>query len=188
MNIEKTSINDLIVLKPDVFADDRGYFFEAFNQKKFAENGLNYNFVQDNESKSQFGVVRGLHFQNGSNAQAKLVRVLQGLVYDVAVDLRRNSPTYGKWFGIELSDENKYQLLIPRGFAHGFSVLSEMAVFSYKCDNYYHKESERGIIYNDSQLNIDWKLKNKDIVLSDKDRMLPSFSKIEHNFIQYDEQ
>ncbi|MDA3878888.1 MAG: dTDP-4-dehydrorhamnose 3,5-epimerase [Prolixibacteraceae bacterium] len=183
MKIEKTTIGDLLVIKPNIFTDDRGYFFESFNQKKFAENGLNYNFVQDNESQSQFGVVRGLHYQDDPCAQAKLVRVLHGKVYDVAVDLRKNSPTFGKWFGIELSSENKFQLLIPRGFAHGFSVLSANAVFSYKCDNYYNKESERGILYNDSLLNINWKLNNKDMILSDKDRFLPDFNKSEHNFI-----
>lgn len=183
MNIEKTTISDLLILKPKIYADDRGYFFESFNQKKFAENELKYNFVQDNESKSQFGVVRGLHFQDNPHAQAKLVRVLYGKVYDVAVDLRKNSPTFGKWFGVELSSENKFQLLIPRGFAHGFSVLSPVAVFSYKCDNYYDKESEKGIIFNDSYLNIDWKLNNKNIILSDKDKLLPDFYNSEHNFI-----
>jgi dTDP-4-dehydrorhamnose 3,5-epimerase len=182
MDIEKTPIEGLVIIKPKVFQDDRGYFFEAFNQKKFGEKGINYNFVQDNESESQYGVVRGLHFQDAPHAQAKLVRVLQGKVFDVAVDLRRNSPTYKRWFGVELSDKNKYQLMIPRGFAHGFSVLSNKAVFHYKCDNYYNKESERGIIYNDKTLNIDWKLNPSDMILSEKDQILPDFGNSVHNF------
>ncbi|MCF8361862.1 MAG: dTDP-4-dehydrorhamnose 3,5-epimerase [Prolixibacteraceae bacterium] len=182
MEIENTSIKGLFVIKPKVFEDDRGYFFEAFNQKKFAEKGINYNFVQDNESKSQYGVIRGLHFQDSPHAQAKLVRVLLGKVFDVAVDLRKDSSTFGRWFGVELSAENKYQMLIPRGFAHGFSVLSSEAVFHYKCDNFYNKESERGIRYNDKTLNIDWKLEEKDMVLSEKDKVLPEFEDSIHNF------
>ncbi|MDA3816730.1 MAG: dTDP-4-dehydrorhamnose 3,5-epimerase [Prolixibacteraceae bacterium] len=182
MEVKNTPINGLIIIKPRIFQDDRGYFFEAFNQKKFGEKGFNYNFVQDNESKSQYGVVRGLHFQDSPHAQAKLVRVLKGCVYDVAVDLRKNSPTYGEWFGIELSAENKHQLLIPRGFAHGFSVLSNDAIFHYKCDNYYHNESERGICYNDTKLNIDWKLDASDMILSEKDKVLPDFENSKHNF------
>ncbi|HKK81141.1 MAG TPA: dTDP-4-dehydrorhamnose 3,5-epimerase [Prolixibacteraceae bacterium] len=182
MEIEKTPIEGLIIIKPNVFKDDRGYFFEAFNQKKFGEQGINYNFVQDNESESQYGVVRGLHFQDAPYAQAKLVRVLQGKVFDVAVDLRINSPTYKRWFGVELNEDNKYQLMIPRGFAHGFSVLSQRAVFHYKCDNYYNKESERGIIYNDKALNIDWRIAGNDMILSEKDRLLPDFENSIHNF------
>jgi dTDP-4-dehydrorhamnose 3,5-epimerase len=182
MEIEKTPIKGLIIIKPKVFQDDRGYFFEAFNQKKFGEKGINYNFVQDNESESQYGVVRGLHFQDAPHAQAKLVRVLRGKVFDVAVDLRKSSPTYKRWFGVELSDENKYQLMIPRGFAHGFSVLSNKAVFHYKCDNFYNKESERGIIYNDKTLNIDWKIEPNDMILSEKDQMLPDFENSGYNF------
>jgi dTDP-4-dehydrorhamnose 3,5-epimerase len=182
MDIEKTPIEGLIIIKPKVFQDDRGYFFEAFNQKKFGEKGINYNFVQDNESESQYGVVRGLHFQDAPHAQAKLVRVLRGKVFDVAVDLRKSSPTYKRWFGVELSDENKYQLMIPRGFAHGFSVLSNKAVFHYKCDNFYNKESERGIIYNDKTLNIDWKIEPNDMILSEKDQILPDFENSVHNF------
>jgi dTDP-4-dehydrorhamnose 3,5-epimerase len=182
MKIIETPIKDLLVIEPTVFEDDRGYFFEAYNKKRFEELGLNYNFVQDNESKSAFGVVRGLHYQLEPYAQTKLVRVLKGSVYDVAVDLRKGSATFGKWFGIELTDKNKKQLLIPKGFAHGFAVLSPDAIFYYKCDQFYNKESEKGIIFNDAVLNIDWKLEEKDILLSDKDKALPLFKNSEHNF------
>lgn len=183
MKIIETTIKDLLIIEPSQFKDHRGYFFESFSQKKFADYGLNYNFVQDNESKSNYGVVRGLHYQLAPYAQAKLVRVIQGCVLDVAVDLRKGSETFGKWVAVELNDENKRQLLIPQGFAHGFAVLSSEAIFSYKCDQFYNKESEKGIIFNDPDLNIDWKLSEKDIHLSDKDRMLPKFKDSEHNFI-----
>jgi len=183
MKIIETPIKDLLIIEPNLFKDDRGYFFESFNQNKFAECGLNYTFVQDNESKSQRGVLRGLHYQLEPYAQTKLVRVLSGKVFDVALDLRKGSQTFGKWFGLELNDDNKLQLLIPKGFAHGFAVLSSEAVFYYKCDNFYNKESEKGIIFNDPQLSIDWKLKENDILLSDKDKMLPLFKQSEHNFI-----
>lgn len=181
MEIIKTPLQKCFILKPRIFEDDRGYFYEKFNQKIFEKlTGLSGHFVQDNVSKSSYGVVRGLHFQRGENAQAKLVSCLEGKVFDVAVDLRRASPTFGKWFGIELNDDNKHQLFIPRGFAHGFSVLSETAVFAYKCDNYYHKESEGGILWNDTDLNIDWHLPPTDIILSEKDKVQLSLK--EQNF------
>ena len=147
---------------------------ETYNQAKFETNGLNYNFVQDNQSFSQYGTIRGLHFQTGEYAQAKLVRAMQGTVLDVAVDLRENSPTKGQYVALELSDTNFRQLLIPRGFAHGFAVLSETAIFAYKCDNMYHKDSEAGIIFSDTTLNIDWQIPTKQQVISDKDRTWPS--------------
>jgi dTDP-4-dehydrorhamnose 3,5-epimerase len=183
MIIKETNIKDLKIIEPEVFGDNRGYFLEAFNQKKFEDFGLNYNFVQDNESKSKFGVLRGLHFQIEPYAQAKLVRVIKGNVFDVAVDLRKGSPTFGKWFGIELSGLNKKQFLIPKGFAHGFLVLSKEAIFQYKCDQFYYPEYERGIIFNDPIININWKLEEKDIHLSKKDNELPILSKSEYNFI-----
>lgn len=183
MKIIDTPIKDLLIIEPLVFGDNRGYFFESFNKKVFEDYGLNYNFVQDNESKSKFGVLRGLHYQLEPYAQTKIVRVVKGSVWDVAVDLRKGSPTYCKWFGVELTEENKKQFLIPAGFAHGFAVLSEEAVFQYKCTDYYHPESEGGIIFNDPILNIDWKLTEKDIHLSKKDSELPYLSKSEHNFI-----
>ncbi len=176
MNIKKTPLKDCFILKPAVFGDGRGYFFESFNKKKFKKlTGLNIDFVQDNESFSNRGVIRGLHFQTGEWAQAKLVRVIRGKVLDVAVDIRKNSPTYGKHFSIELSGENKLQLFIPRGFAHGFSVLKENTIVSYKCDNYYNKESESGIFPFDSDLDINWGLLEHEAVLSKKDKLLPSF-------------
>jgi len=169
-----THIKDLWVFEPNVFEDHRGYFFESFNKATFfKETGLNVDFVQDNESKSTKGVLRGLHFQKGEYAQAKLVRVIQGEVQDVAVDLRKDSPTYGEHFSINLSGENKKQLFVPRGFAHGFLVLSETAIFSYKCDNYYNKESEGGIIYNCPKIGIEWQLDTANLLLSDKDIILP---------------
>jgi dTDP-4-dehydrorhamnose 3,5-epimerase len=182
MEITKTPIAGLLVLVPPVFQDERGYFLESFNAKKLEEAEISTSFVQDNESKSSHGVVRGLHYQLNPYAQAKLVRVVEGLVFDVAVDLRKNSPTFGQWFGIELSGENKKQLYIPRGFAHGFSVLSETAIFSYKCDGYYHPQSERGILINDPKLNIDWKVDENDMLVSDKDRANELFRDAEYNF------
>lgn len=174
MNRIKTKIEDLLIIEPRVFTDDRGYFFESYNKKKLEDLIVKeYNFVQDNESKSSYGVIRGLHYQLAPYSQAKLVRILDGRVYDVAVDLRRNSPTFGEWVGVELSGENKKQFLIPKGFAHGFSVLSETAVFAYKCDEYYSPETEAGIIYNDPSIGIDWKIPEKDAKLSEKDKLLP---------------
>lgn len=183
MKLIKTKIKDLLILEPKIFVDDRGYFFESYNKKTLeALIGKGYNFVQDNESRSLYGVIRGLHYQLAPYSQAKIVRVLKGRVYDVAVDLRKNSPTFGKWEGIELSGENKRQLLIPKGFAHGFSVLSETAVFAYKCDEYYHSEAETGIIYNDASIGIDWKIPEKDVKISEKDQLLPELKNAKMNF------
>lgn len=171
MKIEATPLRDCYVIHDTVFEDSRGYFFESFNQKRFAElTGIDTAFVQDNQSASTKGVLRGLHFQRGESAQAKLVRVLEGKVLDVAVDIRKNSATFGKHFSMELSATSKTQLYIPRGFAHGFVVLSERAVFFYKCDNYYNKASEGGIMYNDPDLKIDWMLPEESLILSDKDK------------------
>ena len=182
MNFIETDIADVFVLEPKVFKDDRGYFFEAYNKTEFENHGLFYDFVQDNQSKSSYGVIRGLHFQKGEFAQAKLVRVLQGTVLDVAVDLRKSSPTFGKYVAVELSQENNRMLLIPRGFAHGFSVLSQTAVFTYKCDNFYHKEAEGGIRFDDPDLNIDWRVNSNQAVLSDKDKLLPFLEEFESCF------
>lgn len=170
-----TKIKDVVIFEPRIFMDDRGYFFETYNEKLFNDNGITAKFVQDNQSKSSYGVIRGLHFQKGEHAQAKLVRVLQGSVLDVAVDLRAGSETYGKYVAVELSDVNNLQLFIPRGFAHGFSVLSRTAVFAYKCDNLYCKESEGGIDCNDPDLGIDWQIPVEDRVLSEKDKLHPLF-------------
>lgn len=176
MIIEQTPIKDLLVLTPRVFQDDRGYFFESYNRANFLNNELDYSFIQDNQSYSSYGTLRGLHLQKGEHAQAKLVRAVIGEVLDVAIDLRKDSPTFGKSFSIILDDKAQKQLLIPRGFAHGFVVLSEHAMFQYKVDNFYNKESEDGIIYNDVNLNIDWKIPPTDIILSDKDKKLGSFN------------
>lgn len=179
MRVEKTPLADCYIIHDTVHGDQRGYFFESFNRKTFfLETGLDIDFVQDNQSKSQKGVLRGLHFQEGEYAQAKLVRVLQGKVLDVVVDLRKKSPSYGQTFAMELTEENHQQLFVPRGFAHGFVVLSETAVFFYKCDNYYNKASEKGIIFNDKDLAINWQLSDTDLILSDKDRILPAFQEV----------
>ena len=175
MKIKETHIPGLLVVEPQVYGDSRGYFFESFNAAKFAEQtGIDTQFVQDNESCSSYGVVRGLHMQLPPHAQAKLVRVVEGRVLDVAVDLRKDSPTFGKHFAIELTGENHLQVYIPKGFAHGFSVLSETAVFQYKCDGYYAPASEAAIAWDDPDLGIDWKLPIEAVVLSDKDRNHPS--------------
>lgn len=179
MKIKETPLKDCYIIEPTIFEDARGYFFEKYNEKRFEElTGMNGHFVQDNISKSSYGVIRGIHLQKGEHAQAKLVSCFEGRVWDVAVDLRKDSPSFGKWFGIELTAENKTQLYVPRGFGHGFSVLSETAVFAYKCDNFYNKESEAGVVYNDSDLNIDWIIPEKDAVLSDKDKILTGFNDI----------
>ncbi|OED38834.1 dTDP-4-dehydrorhamnose 3,5-epimerase [Flavobacteriaceae bacterium (ex Bugula neritina AB1)] len=179
MEVEETFLEGCFVIKPKVFEDKRGIFFESFNHKKFKElSGKQVNFVQDNQSTSTKGVLRGLHFQTGEYAQAKLVRVVQGEVLDVAVDLRQDSKTYGKYFSMILNDKEKHQLFIPRGFAHGFLVLSDNTIFSYKCDNYYNKESESGIRYNDPDLNIDWGFNSDQIRLSEKDQILPFFDEV----------
>lgn len=173
MEILTTPIQDLLIIQPRVFTDARGFFCETYNEERYAAAGINTHFVQDNQSKSSYGVVRGLHFQHNPHCQAKLVSVTVGTVWDVAVDLRKNSPTFGQWFGVELSAENHRQFFIPRGFAHGFSVLSETAVFSYKCDNLYHPESEGGILFNDPALNIDWRIPTEKAIISDKDTKHP---------------
>ncbi|WP_299677820.1 dTDP-4-dehydrorhamnose 3,5-epimerase [uncultured Dokdonia sp.] len=171
MHIETTPFKDLIICTPSVFNDERGYFYESYKESIFQEKtGLSPNFVQDNQSQSTYGVLRGLHFQIGEMAQAKLVRVLEGEVLDVVVDMRKDEPTFGQSFSIVLSADNKKQLFIPRGFAHGFLVLSQKATFFYKCDNYYHKESERGLKYNDPFLGIDWRLDEQELILSEKDQ------------------
>lgn len=178
MKVIETGIEGLVVLEPRVFGDDRGYFFESYNQQKFTEAGLNYNFVQDNQSFSVYGVVRGLHFQKPPFAQAKLVRALQGKVMDVALDMRKNSPTYGQVYRCELSDENKRQMLIPRGFAHGFSVLSKTAIFSYKCDNFYSNQHEGGICFNDPNLAIDWGIPQSDMIFNERDAGFPTLEEV----------
>lgn len=167
----KTEIEGVYIIEPKVFGDNRGYFMETYNEQEFKDNGLDYNFVQDNQSKSKKGVLRGLHFQK-THPQAKLVRVLEGEVFDVAVDLRKGSKTYGKWVGVILSKENKKQFMIPRGFAHGFVVLSDTAVFAYKCDDFYHPEDEGGIMWNDPDVNIEWPY-NGELLLSEKDKVHP---------------
>jgi len=182
MPFTEVPIPGLLVFEPAVFADSRGFFFESYNEKNFQAQGINEHFVQDNQSKSEYGVVRGLHYQLNPFAQTKLVRVLVGRVLDVAVDLRKNSPTYGKFFSIELSAENKKQLYIPKGFAHGFSVLSETAEVLYKCDNFYNKQSEGGILLDDADLNIDWQIPANDLILSDKDKKNSRFADIQVNF------
>lgn len=173
MKITKTAIDGVVIIEPQVFEDARGYFFESWNKAKMAEAGLDYDFIQDNQSKSCYGTIRGVHYQKGEFSQAKLVRVLQGTVLDVAIDLRKDSKTFGQHVAVELSAENNRQLMIPRGFGHGFSVLTPTAVFAYKCDNVYNKASEAGIRFDDPDLKIDWKVKPEEAVLSDKDRVLP---------------
>lgn len=179
MPFHKTPLHGLWIFEPRVFEDERGYFFESFNQRTFAEHiGQDIHFVQDNQSKSSYGVIRGLHFQRGDYAQAKLVRVLSGRVLDVALDIRPESPTFGQHFALELSAENRLQLFIPRGFAHGFAVLSQTAEFFYKCDNFYAPQHEGGISYNDPQLNIDWQISVDEQILSPKDKSLPLFASL----------
>jgi dTDP-4-dehydrorhamnose 3,5-epimerase len=176
MKVSETELKGCFIIEPQIFSDERGCFFESFNQKKFEKKtGLKVNFVQDNQSISQRGVIRGLHLQKGEFAQAKLTRVIKGRVLDVAVDLRKDSPTFGKHFSIELSGENNKQLFVPKGFAHGFSVLEDDTIFAYKCDHYYNKESEGGVVYNDKELDIDWKLNKEEIVLAEKDKELKAF-------------
>jgi dTDP-4-dehydrorhamnose 3,5-epimerase len=182
MKIEKTAIEDLLIITPAVFDDERGYFFEAYNQAKFHENGIKYNFIQDNQSFSTKGVIRGMHLQINPFAQAKLVRVLHGEILDVAVDLRKNSATYGQHVSVILSADNKKQLMVPHGFAHGFSVLSETASVLYKVDQVYHKESERGIKYDDATLAIDWQVHPEEVIVSEKDLVLPGFKEIDWEF------
>jgi len=182
VNIIKTPIPGLLIIEPQVFRDERGYFIESYNQQKLLEAGIQTVFVQDNESKSVRGTIRGLHYQLDPHSQTKLVRVITGAVFDVAVDLRKGSPTFGQWYGIELTEENKIQFYIPQGFAHGFSVLSETAVFAYKCDRIYNPGAERGICYNDPSLQIDWRISEKEAIVSNKDLKHPLFIKAEINF------
>jgi dTDP-4-dehydrorhamnose 3,5-epimerase len=182
MPFHPTPLTGLVVFEPKVFEDSRGYFFEAYNEVSFHKEGITNRFVQDNQSRSSYGVIRGLHYQLNPYAQAKLVRVLEGRILDVAVDIRKNSPTYGKHFSVELTAENKKQLMVPAGFAHGFSVLSEVAVVLYKCDAFYNKESEGGIIYNDPALGIDWKIQAGLEIVSEKDGKLPVLSASKNNF------
>lgn len=181
MKIIESDIKGVFVIEPDFFPDARGYFFESYSKKKYLEAGLNFDFVQDNISKSQSGTIRGLHYQVGEFAQGKLCQVLTGKVLDVAVDIRFGSPTFGKYFAVELSGENHKQIWIPPGFAHGFSVLSDEAIFSYKCTSYYSKKHERSILYNDSELGIDWKIERP--VVSEKDLVAKKISEIENDFV-----
>ena len=183
MTFTETKLKGCFILEPKIFKDERGYFMESFNERTFQEGiGQKVTFVQDNQSFSTKGVLRGLHYQCGEHAQAKLVRVLQGEVLDVAVDLRAGSPTFGQWYGVELTEENHLQFLVPQGFAHGFSVLSETAIFSYKCDDFYNPALERGIMYNDPALNIDWKIPADKALISEKDTKHPLFIHAEKNF------
>jgi dTDP-4-dehydrorhamnose 3,5-epimerase len=182
MKTTETGINGLLIIEPKVFYDNRGYFFESFNQEELLEAGISFNPVQDNESRSSFGVIRGLHYQMNPFAQAKLIRVVEGKIFDIALDLRRDSPSFGKWFGTELDSDKKMQLFIPRGFAHGFSVLSQVAVIQYKCDNYYRPEMGRGISFDDPALGIDWKIDASRAIISEKDRKNPVLRDAEINY------
>ena len=182
MKVIKTAIEDVVIIEPDVFGDSRGYFFESYSQKKFDEQVRKIEFVQDNESKSRYGVLRGLHFQKGKDAQSKLVRVVKGRVLDVAVDIRKGSPTFGQYVAVELTEENHRQLFVPRGFAHGFSVLSEEAVFQYKCDNLYAPHAEGAIAWDDPDIGIDWQLPAEDVLLSAKDAAHPRLKDTEYLF------
>jgi len=183
MPFTKTIFPGLLIYEPKVFGDNRGYFFESYNQKVFSEENIDIDFIQDNQASSTFGVIRGLHFQLQPYAQTKLLRVLSGKIIDAVVDLRKNSPTYGKAYTIELSAENKKQLLVPKGFAHGYSVISEAAEVFYKCDQYYNKESEGGIAYNDKALNIDWRIPEAQAIISEKDNNHPPFAKNKTYFL-----
>ena len=182
MPFKTSEIPGLLIFEPAIFKDDRGYFFESYNEEIFRKQGIDIRFVQDNQSNSRYGVIRGLHFQLEPHAQAKLIRVLEGRVLDIAVDIRKGSPTFGKYVSIELSAENKLQFLIPPGFAHGFSVLSETAELAYKCDNFYSKESEAGIRFDAPELNIDWQIPADKIIVSSKDLELPNLSDCRNTF------
>ena len=179
----QTPISDLLVFEPKIHEDSRGYFFESFNLQTFRAEGIDINFVQDNQSSSKYGVIRGLHYQLNPSAQVKLIRVLSGRILDVVVDIRKGSPTFGKNFSVELTAENKKQLFVPAGLAHGFSVLSEESEVLYKCDSFYNKDSEAGILYNDPSLNIDWKIPAEKEIVSEKDKGLPLFAECRNNFI-----
>lgn len=179
MTIEETKLKGCFIISPRIITDARGYFFESFNKKKFEElTGISINFIQDNQSKSSKGVLRGLHYQTGSFEQAKLVRTVKGSILDVCVDLRKKSKTYGKHFSIILDDKKQKQLFVPRGFAHGFLALENDTIINYKCDNFYNRESEKGIAFNDKTLNIDWKMESTKLLLSEKDKQLPKFESL----------
>lgn len=182
MEVVETNIEGVIIIEPRIFKDDRGYFFESFSQKEFEEKVCKTTFVQDNESKSSYGVLRGLHFQKPPFAQSKLVRVIKGAVLDVAVDIRKGSPTFGQYVSVELTGDNHRQFFIPRGFAHGFSVLSEEVIFQYKCDNFYSPQSEGAIAWNDPDLNIDWRIPIEEVVLSEKDSKHPKLKDLQSVF------
>lgn len=184
MEIIKTAIDGVLIIEPKVFGDNRGYFFESFNAREFAEKtGVNVNFVQDNESKSRYGVLRGLHFQYPPYTQSKLVRVVKGCVLDVAVDIRKGSPTYGKYVSCEMTEDNKRQFYVPKGFAHGFCVLSDEAVFQYKCDDFYHPEAEGAIAWDDPDLAIQWPIAANEVILSEKDMQHPCLKEFESPFV-----
>lgn len=182
MNVLKTEFPGLLIIEPDVFSDSRGYFFESYNRQKFILNGIDYDPVQDNESRSSRGVIRGLHYQEEPFAQAKLIRVIEGRIFDVALDIRKGSPTFGKWYGLIIDSEKKLQFLIPKGFAHGFSVLSEKAIVLYKCDNVYSVNHERGINVMDPFLKIDWMIEKGNEIISSKDLKQPMFGDIQTTF------
>lgn len=182
MNIIRTEIEGLVIVEPRIFRDDRGYFYESFSQREFEENVCRTTFVQDNQSMSSYGVVRGLHFQKPPFCQSKLVRCIKGAVLDVAVDIRKGSPTFGKYVAVELTEDNHRQFFVPRGFAHGFAVLSEVAVFQYKCDNYYNKESEGAIAWDDEQIAVDWRLPSEKVILSEKDKLSKPLAEAEFLF------
>ncbi len=179
----KTGFPGLLIFEPKIWEDDRGYFFESYNENFFKQEGIEITFVQDNQARSESGVIRGLHYQLNPYAQTKLIRVLSGSILDVAVDIRKNSPTYGKAYSIELSAENKKQLLVPKGFAHGYSVISKTAEVFYKCDEFYNKESEGGIAYDDIILNIDWKITEGEAIISEKDMNHPELHQCKNNFV-----
>ncbi|MBI9067501.1 MAG: dTDP-4-dehydrorhamnose 3,5-epimerase [Salinivirgaceae bacterium] len=183
MKITKTKIEGLVIIEPKVFGDERGYFFESYQIERYKESEIYSDFIQDNEAFSGYGVIRGLHYQLAPFSQAKLVRVIKGKVIDVALDIRKGSPTFGQWEAVELSEENKRQLFVPKGFAHGYSVLSDETIFSYKCDNIYHPASERGINLNDVSLNIDWKIPTENQIISTKDKVAPDLRDAEINFV-----
>ena len=182
MEVIKTDIEGVVIIEPRIFKDERGYFYESFSQREFEEKVCKTTFVQDNQSKSSYGVLRGLHFQKPPYCQSKLVRCIKGAVLDVAVDLRKGSPTFGKHVAVELTEENHRQLFVPRGFAHGFAVLSEEAVFQYKCDNFYNKESEGAVAWDDPELTIDWRIPAEDILLSEKDRLNKNIAEADYLF------
>lgn len=182
MEVIKTEIEGVVIIEPRIFKDDRGYFYESFSQREFEEKVCRTTFVQDNQSKSSYGVLRGLHFQKPPHCQSKLVRCIKGAVLDVAVDIRKGSPTFGKYVAVELTEDNHRQFFVPRGFAHGFAVLSEEAVFQYKCDNFYNKESEGSVAWNDPQLAIDWRIPTDKVILSEKDKQSKNIADADYLF------